>query len=485
MTEDQAQPPAKRRRRRRRRSPITDSSQPTPVEGGETNEKTEPSKDAGDSTVAPRKRRRRRRGGMPDAGSSENKQPQGEAQQGQRQKGQQGSRRKSGGPKGGGGQAAPSGPKVELSGILELRKDGTGFLRSLADDLAENPSDPMVPQQMVRRNGLKNGSMIVGQGVEGSGKRNGRLSTIDTIDGLTLAETRQARKFKNLTVIDPDFHYELGGFEQENQLSMRIVDLLCPIGRGQRGLLVAPPRTGKTTIMMNVAAAMEALYPDVHLIVLLVDERPEEATYWRRSIKNGEVFVSTMDQSPKNHARLSEMVQFRAERLVESGKEVMILLDSITRMTRAFNNVLGGKDSRTMSGGLDARVFQRPKHFFGAARNTENGGSLTILATALVQTGSRMDEVIFEEFKGTGNMELTLDRRLADRRIYPAVSIEHTATRKEEKLLSRLTLRKVNILRRVLSRLRPREAMEMLVDRLDRYPSNQEFLSAFSMDDVQ
>ncbi len=179
------------------------------------------------------------------------------------------------------------------------------------------------------------------------------------------------------------------------------------------------------------------------------------------------------------------MVQLRAERLVESGKEVMILLDSITRMTRAFNNVLGGKDSRTMSGGLDARVFQRPKHFFGAARNTENGGSLTILATALVQTGSRMDEVIFEEFKGTGNMELTLDRRLADRRIYPAVSIEHTATRKEEKLLSRLTLRKVNILRRVLSRLRPREAMEMLVDRLDRYPSNQEFLSAFSMDDVQ
>lgn len=481
MTEDQAQPPAKRRRRRRRRSPITDSPQSTPVEGTESNERTEPSNDAGDSTATPRKRRSRRRGGMPKGGSTDNSNhPQGE--------GQQGPRRKPSGPKRGpkgGGQGDLSGPKVELSGILELRKDGTGFLRQLTDDLAENPSDPMVPQPMVRRNGLKNGSMIVGQGVAGSGKRGGRLSSIDTIDGLTLAETRQARTFKNLTVIDPDFHYELGGFEQENQLSMRVVDLLCPIGRGQRGLLVAPPRTGKTTIMMNIAEAMEALYPDVHLIVLLVDERPEEATYWRRSIKNGEVFVSTMDQSPKNHARLSEMVQFRAERLVEAGKEVMILLDSITRMTRAFNNVLGGKDSRTMSGGLDARVFQRPKHFFGAARNTENGGSLTIIATALVQTGSRMDDVIFEEFKGTGNMELTLDRRLADRRIYPAVSIEQTATRKEEKLLSRLTLRKVNILRRVLSRLRPREAMEMLVDRLDKYPSNQEFLSAFSMDDVQ
>jgi len=387
--------------------------------------------------------------------------------------------------KGGQGRGQAAGPKVEMSGILELRKDGTGFLRQIDKDLVEQPSDPMVPQQMVRRNSLKNGCLVVGQGNEGTSKRGGKLSSIDSVDGVPLSEARKGRAFKNLTVIDPDFHYELGGFTQEGQLSMRVTDLLCPIGRGQRGLLVAPPRTGKTTLMMNVAAAMEALYPDVHLIVLLVDERPEEATYWRRSIKNGEVFVSTMDQSPKNHARLSELVQFRAEGLVESGKEVMILLDSITRMTRAFNNVLGGKDSRTMSGGLDARVFQRPKHFFGAARNTENGGSLTILATALIQTGSRMDEVIYEEFKGTGNMELTLDRRLADRRIYPAVSIEHTATRKEEKLLSRTTLRKVNILRRVLSRLRPREAMEMLVDRLDRYPSNQEFLAAFSMDDVQ
>jgi transcription termination factor Rho len=481
MTEEQAKTPAKRRRRRRRPSPISDSSPATHVDGEANPDGAAPAPDSGNSSVAPQERRRRRRGGMPEGGDPQSS---GRAQTRQSGSGRQPHSR----PQRQGRdfhQAVPSGPQVELSGIIEIGKDGSGYLRQLAKDLVPQPSDPMVPQQLVRRYKLKNGSLLVGQGAEGTANRGGRLVSIDTIDGFPLAELPPTRGFKNLTVIDPDFHYELGGFAQEGQLSMRITDLLCPIGRGQRGLLVAPPRTGKTTLLMNVAAAMEALYPDVHLIVLLVDERPEEATYWRRNIKNGEVFVSTMDQSPQNHARLSELVQFRAERLVEAGKEVMILLDSITRMTRAFNNVLGGKDSRTMSGGLDARVFQRPKHFFGAARNTENGGSLTILATALVQTGSRMDEVIYEEFKGTGNMELTLDRRLADRRIFPALAIEHTATRKEEKLLSRTTLRKVNILRRVLSRMRPREAMEMLVDRIGQYPSNQDFLAAFSMDDVQ
>ncbi|MHC4823751.1 MAG: transcription termination factor Rho [Planctomycetota bacterium] len=466
MTEEQGQQPAKRRRRRRRRSPIQDSAS-APADKAESKEK---SASEGDASAAPsRRRRRRRRDGMPQEDASND-------QGGSREKPSEGSSKGRGEPRGG--------ALEEVSGILDLRKDGTGFLRSRERDLAEHPSDPMIPQQLVKRNGLKNGSLVVGKGSVGRGHQSPRVSSIETIDGFTPAELRKHRGFKKLTVIDPDFHFELGGFEQEGQLSMRILDLLCPIGRGQRGLLVAPPRTGKTTIMMNIAAAMEALYPDVHLIVLLVDERPEEATYWRRSIKNGEVYVSTMDQSPKNHARLSELVQFRAERLVETGKEVMILLDSITRMTRAFNNTMGGKDSRTMSGGLDARVFQRPKHFFGAARNTENGGSLTILATALVDTGSRMDQVIYEEFKGTGNMELTLDRRLADRRVFPAVAIDQTATRKEERLLTRTTLRKVNILRRVLSRMRPREAMEMLIDRLGRYPSNQEFLAAFSMDDV-
>ena len=369
-------------------------------------------------------------------------------------------------------------------GIIDIRKDGTGFLRQAEHDLQEKNSDPMVPKELVRRMRLKNGSLVEGSGFCGAGHSSPRVNKVLTIDGQTPQEYNRNKSFKKRTVIDPDFHYELGLHPQEGQLSMRVIDLLCPIGRGQRALLVAPPRTGKTTIMMDIARAMEALYPDVHLIVLLVDERPEEATYWKRNITNGEVFVSTMDQSPKNHARLSELVQFRAERLVESGKEVVILLDSITRMTRAFNNTIGGNNSRTMSGGLDSKVFQRPKHFFGAARNTESGSSLTVIATALIDTGSKMDQVIFEEFKGTGNMELTLDRHLADRRVFPAVCIESTATRKEEKLLSRNALRKVNILRRVLSRLRPREAMEMLADRLGRYASNKEFLDAFSSDDV-
>ena len=373
---------------------------------------------------------------------------------------------------------------IPLSGVLELRKDGHGALRSIAHDLDERREDAMVPQPMVRRFGLRDGMLLVGRGLQLPGKPGPRFEFLDSVDGMEPSEARQRHGFKKLTVIDPDFHYELGTHAQHDQLSMRVVDLLCPIGRGQRGLIVAPPRTGKTTILMNIAAAMEALYPDVHLIVLLVDERPEEGTNWKRSVKQGEVYVSTMDEAPEHHVRLAELVQYRAERLVELGKEVVILLDSITRMTRAYNNCLGGKNMRTMSGGLDARVFQQPKHFFGAARNTENGGSLTILATALIDTGSKMDQVIYEEFKGTGNMELTLDRRLADRRVFPAIDFEHTGTRKEERLLGRTTLKKVDILRRVLSRMKPREAMETLIDRLGRYSSNAEFLNAFSLDDV-
>ncbi|MFP6639009.1 MAG: transcription termination factor Rho [Myxococcota bacterium] len=376
--------------------------------------------------------------------------------------------------------------EVAVSGILELRKDGTGFLRQVKNDLKEQKSDPMVPAPITKEFGLLNGSEIVGKGRQGYGHDSPRVEFIEELDGLPLQERRRLAGFKKHTVIDPDFHYELGTHAQDGQTSMRILDLLAPLGRGQRGMLVAPPRTGKTILMQQVANGMEELYPDVHLIILLIDERPEEATYWRRAVKQGqgEVFVSTMDESPKNHVRLAELVQFRAERLVESGKEVVILLDSITRLTRAYNNVLGGKDSKIMSGGLDSKVFTKPKRFFGAARNTENAGSLTILATALVKTGSKMDEIIFEEFKGTGNMEITLDRMLADRRIFPAINIESTGTRKEERLFSKTTLHKVNILRRVLSRMRPREAMEMLIDRIAQYPSNEDFLAAFSLDDA-
>ena len=382
-------------------------------------------------------------------------------------------------------QGGPRPEPVACQGLLEMRQDGLGFLRSIAHDLIPRREDPLVPPHLAHRFGLRQGSFITGRGDRFPGNPAPKLEFVETIDGQVPGPKQQRSGFKKLLVIDPDFHYELGLYKQEGQISMRVVDLLCPIGRGQRGLIVAPPRTGKTTILMNIAAAMEHLYPDVHLMVLLADERPEEGTAWKRSVTSGEVYVSTMDEAPEHHTRLAELVQARAERLVESGKEVMILLDSITRLTRAYNNLLGGKNARTMSGGLDARVFQQPKHFFGAARNTENGGSLTILATTLIDTGSKMDQVIFEEFKGTGNMELTLDRRLADRRVFPAIDIERTGTRKEERLLGRATLKKVDILRRVLSRLKPREAMEMLIERVGRYPSNQDFLNAFSLDDVQ
>ena len=479
MTENQGKSPSPRRRRKRRRNSLPPSTADTSA--GEPI-KTVGGSDENDGTQAkPRSGRPRRRRNEALVQLEEQRQQRdGKPKSTRDARGSRDSTAQNGRRNSSGGKQEPQ----SCAGIIDIRKDGTGFLRQPSNDLMAKDSDPMLPKELVKRLALKNGSLIEGSGFCSSGHQSARINKIETIDGQTPNEYRRNKSFKKRTVIDPDFHYELGLHPQEGQLSMRVIDLLSPIGRGQRALLVAPPRTGKTTIMMDIASAMEALYPDVHLIVLLIDERPEEATYWKRNITNGEVFVSTMDQSPENHTRLSELVQFRAERLVESGKEVVILLDSITRMTRAFNNTIGGNNSRTMSGGLDSKVFQRPKHFFGAARNTESGSSLTIIATALIDTGSRMDKVIFEEFKGTGNMELTLDRHLADRRVFPAVSIESTATRKEEKLLSAGTLRKVNILRRVLSRLRPREAMEMLAERLGRYESNKDFLDAFSSDDV-
>ncbi|MCX8228821.1 MAG: transcription termination factor Rho [Planctomycetota bacterium] len=443
MTEESVPEKEERRRKRRRRRPGGIPHTPQPSEGSE-------------AVAAPEKKRRPRPRRSPGASAERTERP----------------------------PRSSASTSVDVSGLLDLREDGTGFLRQLDEDLKAQKTDPMIPAPLTRKFGLKNGSIIAGKGTQSRGHDSPRVNLIETVDGEKPTQRKRSGGFQKFTVIDPDFQYELGGCEQEGQLSMRILDLLCPLGRGQRGLLVAPPRTGKTTLMQQIATSIQGLYPDVHLMILLVDERPEEATYWRRAVKNGEVYVSTMDESPKNHVRLAELVQFRAERLVEAGKEVVILLDSITRLTRAYNNLLGGKDSKTMSGGLSTNVFTKPKRFFGAARNTEDAGSLTILATALIRTGSRMDDIIFEEFKGTGNMELTLDRMLADRRIFPAMSITSTGTRKEERLFTRTTMKKINILRRVLSRMRPREAMEMMIDRLAQYPSNEDFLAAFSLDDV-
>jgi transcription termination factor Rho len=364
-----------------------------------------------------------------------------------------------------------------VQGIVELQKDGAAFLRFIRNNMLAGPDDVFVAHQLVRRYDLRDGSMVEGP-IEPPRRRGQRpgLRDVIKVDGMAPDEAAKLPRFSELTVIDPDFHYELG---DAGDLSLRVLDLLCPVGRGQRGLIVAPPRTGKTVFLHKVAQAMERLYPDVHLMVLLVDERPEEGTMWKRLVK-GDVFLSTLDEGTKHHVALSEAVFRRALRLVECKKDVMLLLDSITRMSRAYNAETGNS-GRILTGGIDSRTMEKPKRMFGAARNTEGGGALTVLGTTLVDTGSKMDQVIFEEFKGTGNMELVLSRQLADRRIFPAFDIGLSGTRKEEKLLSPAKLRRIVTLRRVLQKMKPIEAMEQLLIKLERTPNNDEFLKQFEL----
>ena len=309
------------------------------------------------------------------------------------------------------------------------------------------------------------------------------LATVETVDGLDPGVSRERKFFKDLTVVDPEPQFILE--PDDGDVSLRIIDMLSPIGCGQRGLIVAPPRSGKTVLMQKICAAIGKRYPDAFVIVLLVDERPEEATNWRRSTEgeNQLVLVSTLDEGPKNHIRVSEMAMKRAHRLVETGRDVVILLDSITRLTRAYNSDMGGRGGHTMSGGIGAKVIEQPKKFFGSARNCEEGGSLTILATTLVDTGSRMDQVIFEEFKGTGNMELVLNRQLAERRIFPAIDIEMSGTRKEELLLPEAIVTQLYTLRRVLAKMHVLDAMPLLIDRVMKTSSNAEFLMSFRVDE--
>jgi transcription termination factor Rho len=384
-------------------------------------------------------------------------------------------------------------PEVEgdledVSGVLELQKDKSGWLRQkrhmyLADE--DGYDDIFVPFSVVRQNRLHEGSFVVGRGgVPTRGPKRTTLVEVDEIDGMDPEDYRERPLFKELTVVDPEPMFGLSQ-DDDADISLRIVDLLCPIGRGQRGLIVAPPRSGKTVLMQKICHALSAHYPDIHMIVLLIDERPEEATGWKRAVEgdNREVLVSTLDEGPKHHIAVSEMAMARAQRLVESGKDVVILLDSITRLTRAYNSALGRGGGATMSGGIGSKVLEQPKKFFGAARNCEGGGSLTILATTLVDTGSRMDQVIFEEFKGTGNMELVLNRQLAERRIYPAIDIEMSGTRKEELLLGQGVVNGIYTLRRVLARLNVLDSMPMLIDKLGRTKNNAEFLASFRVDD--
>lgn len=360
-----------------------------------------------------------------------------------------------------------------IEGILELHPKGYGFLRDPEKNYAAQDSDSFVSSSMIERHRLREGVMVrgeVGPGAKGQGPR---LKTIETIDGRSVEDYHEIKKFEDLTPINPFEQIKLE--RGPKPTTMRVMDLLTPIGKGQRALIVAPPRTGKTMLLQDIADSVSENHPEVHLIVLLIDERPEEVTEMRRRVQ-GEVIASSMDRDVESHVRLSQLIIERGKRIAEAGGEVFILLDSITRTARAFNKWVGNT-GRTMSGGLDVKALDIPKKMFGTARRFDEGGSLTVVATALIDTGSRMDEVIFQEFKGTGNMELVLSRDLADRRIWPAIDITLSGTRREEKILDPDVLDGATLLRRSLISMSPVEAMEQLVRTLDRFPTNKEFLS--------
>jgi transcription termination factor Rho len=371
-----------------------------------------------------------------------------------------------------------SGDLVEIEGLLDLRDDGYGFLRTKG--FHASPNDVYVSINQVRRYHLRKGDMVTGgYRPAASNEKYPALLRVDKVAGFDPEVARLRPRFEDLTPLFPDEKLKLATNEGKSDLTPRIVDLLAPIGKGQRGLIVSPPKAGKTTIMKQIAQSIEANNPEVHLMVLLVDERPEEVTDMRRSV-SGEVIASTFDRPADEHTHVAELCIERAKRLVEQGRDVVIILDGITRLARAYN-LAAPATGRIMSGGVDSGALYPPKKFFGAARNIEEGGSLTILATALVETGSKMDEVIFEEFKGTGNMELKLDRRLAERRLYPAIDVNGSSTRHEELLFDRDVLPQVWKLRRVLNGLasegREAAGLELLIDKLKSTRSNDEFLA--------
>ncbi len=363
-------------------------------------------------------------------------------------------------------------------GVLETLPDGFGFLRAPDSNYLPGPDDIYISPSQIRRFNLRTGDIVSGQ--IRPPKESERYFALLKVEKVNFEEPEVARDkilFDNLTPLYPEERIKLE-FDQEEYCT-RIMELTTPIGKGQRGLIVAAPRTGKTMLLQAIARAILKNHSEVTLIVLLIDERPEEVTDWQRQVKSAEVISSTFDEPAQRHAQVAEMVLEKAKRLVEHKRDVVILLDSITRLARAYNTI-APPSGKVLSGGLDSNALQRPKRFFGAARNIENGGSLTIMATALVDTGSRMDDVIFEEFKGTGNMEVHLDRRLADKRIFPAIDISQSGTRKEELLVDKDRLNKMWILRKVLSPLGTMEAMEFLIDKIGGTKNNQEFLQSMN-----
>ncbi len=362
-------------------------------------------------------------------------------------------------------------------GVLEILPDGFGFLRSTDYNYLPGPDDIYISPSQIRRFNLRTGDIVSGQ--VRPPKESERYFALLKVESINFEDPEIARDkilFDNLVPLYPDERIKLESSHEE--LSTRVMDLIAPIGKGQRGLIVASPKTGKTMLLQAIAKSIPLSHPEIIPIVLLIDERPEEVTDWQRQV-SAEVVSSTFDEPAQRHAQVAEMVLEKAKRLVEHKKDVVILLDSVTRLARAYNSVIPSS-GKVLSGGLDSNALQRPKRFFGAARNIENGGSLTIIATALIDTGSRMDDVIYEEFKGTGNMELHLDRKLADRRIFPAIDINLSGTRKEELLVSREDLNKIWILRKVLSPLSTVESMEFLLDKIKGTKTNKDFLESMN-----
>ncbi len=370
-------------------------------------------------------------------------------------------------------ELARTGVPIHGDGVLEILQDGFGFLRTPDVNYVAGPDDIYVSPSQIRRFGLRTGDVVEGQvRAPKEGERYFALLKVDSINFERPEAARHRVHFDNLTPYYPTEKLNLE-VEGQKDFSTRVIELVAPLGKGQRALIVAQPRTGKTVMMQQIAHAITANHPEVYLIVLLIDERPEEVTDMQRTVK-GEVVSSTFDEPAPRHVQVAEMVIEKAKRLVESGKDVVILLDSITRLARAYNTVVPSS-GKVLTGGVDANALQRPKRFFGAARNIEHGGSLTIVATALIDTGSRMDEVIFEEFKGTGNSEIVLDRRLADKRTYPAIDVNKSGTRREELLVDRATLSRMWVLRRILSPMGVQDSMDFLLDKMKYAKNNADF----------
>lgn len=473
----------KPRRRRTSRSrkkteseDVVSDSEESPVMSDDENADTE-GDDSGDDEAPRRRRRRRRRrgGGGGDGVRNDNARGGGRRRGGDRGRGdgRRGNGRRGGGGARRGRQVQSSGEVIEgtFEGVLELHPKGYGFLRDPKKNYAAEDSNPFVSSSVVDKFGLRAGVLLKADVGPGTRNQGPRVREVELIDGLTPEEFAEVKNFDQLTPINPfeQIRLETG----PRPLTMRVMDLLCPIGKGQRALLVAPPRTGKTMLLQDIANAVSENHPEIHLIVLLIDERPEEVTEMRRMVQ-GEVVASSLDEDVESHIRLSQLIVERGKRLAESGKDVFILLDSITRLARAFNK--WSNTGRTGSGGLDIRALDVPKKLFGTARRFDEGGSLTVCGTALIETNNRMDEAIFQEFKGTGNMEMVLSRDLADRRIWPAIDISRSGTRREEKLLDPELMDGITMLRRSLISLTAVDAMEQMTKTMDKFETNEIFL---------